>query len=340
MTGASESVREERSKNLLVSVIIPVYQVSDYVERCLLSVMNQTYQNIECIIVDDCSTDDSIDKCERLISSYNGPIKFRILHHKVNRGLSAARNTGTVAAKGEYIFYIDSDDEITRDCIEKLTVVTREHPNAEMVIGNTRMFDIDGNESLFLREGMPSFISSNDKIVVFYHNQLIPIGAWNRLIKRSFLIENNLYFKEGVIFEDYLWMFYLVKYLSIVFFVNDVTYYYYRRPGSISTGSDTYTIGFNYSLVFDDILHHLTPGRECMEMSRYVDRYTKCYLSYKSIVSNYNDLHRLFKERAYQYHCWYVRLVLSIVGVVGRLGIPISFLEKINIFRWKLKKKM
>lgn len=94
----------------MVSVIIPVYQVSNYVERCLKSVMSQTYTDIECIIVDDATKDDSIVKCERLIVEYGGPIKFRILHHEYNRGLSAARNTGTKVAEGEYLYYLDGDD--------------------------------------------------------------------------------------------------------------------------------------------------------------------------------------------------------------------------------------
>ena len=92
----------------LVSVIIPVYQVSDYIERCLNSVMSQTYKNIECVLVDDVTKDDSVEKCERLIESYHGSMQFKILHHEVNRGLSAARNTGTDAATGEYIYFLDS----------------------------------------------------------------------------------------------------------------------------------------------------------------------------------------------------------------------------------------
>lgn len=104
----------------MVSVVIPVYQVSDYIERCIRSVMEQSYADIECIIVDDATIDDSIAKCERLIKMYNGPIEFRILHHKYNCGISAARNTGTDAATRDYMFYLDSDDVITQDCIEKL----------------------------------------------------------------------------------------------------------------------------------------------------------------------------------------------------------------------------
>ena len=91
----------------MVSVVIPVYQVSGYIERCIRSVMAQTFTDIECIIVDDASQDDSIEKCERLIGEYDGPIRFRILRHKENRGLSAARNTGAKAATGEWIFFIE-----------------------------------------------------------------------------------------------------------------------------------------------------------------------------------------------------------------------------------------
>lgn len=121
---------------LAVSVIIPVYNVSLYVERCLQSVLAQTYPVRECIIVDDASPDDSIAKCERLIDSYEGDMRFLILHHSKNRGLSAARNTGLKAATGGYIFFLDSDDEITPDCIERLSTPIEKDPSIEMVQGN------------------------------------------------------------------------------------------------------------------------------------------------------------------------------------------------------------
>lgn len=87
-----------------ISVIIPVYNVADYIEHCILSVMRQSYQNLECIIVDDATDDDSILICERIIRNYKGIIDFRVIHHKHNRGLSEARNTGIKAAKGDYLF--------------------------------------------------------------------------------------------------------------------------------------------------------------------------------------------------------------------------------------------
>lgn len=177
MTGESESVPREKSKNLLVSVIIPVYQVSAYIERCLLSVMNQTFQNIECIIVDDCSPDDSIDKCERLISSYNGPISFKILHHERNRGLSAARNTGTDAASGEYIFYLDSDDEITSDCIEILVAIVKNHPVVDVVIGNYERIE-DGRVIRCFYKQLDTDYHSNKDVFLHLRNRsyLLPLG--------------------------------------------------------------------------------------------------------------------------------------------------------------------
>ena len=105
-----------------VSIIIPVYNVGDYIEDCLRSVIRQVYSgDIECIIVDDCGTDNSIALAERLMASYKGPIQFIILHHQHNRGLSAARNTGIDVAQGDYIFFLDSDDELTDDSIATLT---------------------------------------------------------------------------------------------------------------------------------------------------------------------------------------------------------------------------
>lgn len=124
-----------KTASTTVTVVIPVYNVAPYVERCLLSVMQQTFPAAECIIVDDCSTDDSIAICNRLIRDYNGTTRFSILQHERNRGLSAVRNTGTKAATGEYIYYLDSDDEITSDCLKRLIEPLRSNNSLDMVMG-------------------------------------------------------------------------------------------------------------------------------------------------------------------------------------------------------------
>jgi len=94
-----------------VSIIIPLYNVKKYISDCLLSVARQTFRGkIECIIVDDCGTDNSVTLAEQFIAGYDGPIEFTMCHHNHNRGLSAARNTGIDVATGDYIYFLDSDD--------------------------------------------------------------------------------------------------------------------------------------------------------------------------------------------------------------------------------------
>ena len=94
----------------LVSIIIPVYKVEAYIERCLTSVMHQTYQDsaIECVLVDDCSPDKSISLAQDMISRYHGNIDFTIIRNDKNRGLSVSRNNGIEHATGKYLFFLDS----------------------------------------------------------------------------------------------------------------------------------------------------------------------------------------------------------------------------------------
>jgi glycosyltransferase involved in cell wall biosynthesis len=325
----------------LVSVIIPVYQVSDYVERCLKSVMSQTYTDIECIIVDDATKDDSIVKCERLIREYNenlkGGIRFKILHHEVNRGLSAARNTGTKAATGEYVFYLDSDDEMTPDCMEKMMLMAEKYPEAEMVVGRYQTIE-NGNVRSFQKGEVPDYVVSNEKIVSLYYTKCIPIFAWNKLMKRSFIEAHKLCFKEGIVYEDDLWMFHVVKYLSAVAFLNEVTYHYYIRPGSILTSHDEFRKGESYKIIYSEILANLTPGRENKDLERYVAGFCKCYLDFKSSIPEYHDLHREFMERSKHHDCWSVYLILITIRIIGYFGNPSRILECLNALRWKWKR--
>ena len=111
-----------------VSIIIPVYNVASYIEECIQSVLDQTYPDLEVVLVDDCGTDHSMELAENLIRKSNRSSIFRIEKHDRNRGLSAARNTGIKTATGEYLYFVDSDDKISQDCIEKLVQFVRSYP--------------------------------------------------------------------------------------------------------------------------------------------------------------------------------------------------------------------
>jgi len=213
----------------IISIIIPVYKVEKYIERCLLSVMNQRCQSIsiECIIVDDCSPDGSMQIAKKLIENYSGPIQFEMVSHDKNQGLSAARNTGMSLAKGDYFLFIDSDDYITDDCIQKLTDVVRQNPEVEVVKGNHQ-----GRVDINLAR-VPQGPLSNDQLLELLYTGIIPVMAWNTLIKKSLVEKWGLSFKVGLIQEDVLWTNLLFRHVNSFVFIPDVTYYYESNPQSI-----------------------------------------------------------------------------------------------------------
>ena len=260
---------------LKVSIVVPVYNVSLYIERSVKSVMAQTYPVLECIIVDDASPDDSIAKCERLIARYDGPTRYVILHHEQNRGLSAARNTGTVAALGDYVFYLDSDDEITPDCIEKLAKPIERNASIEMVVGNFQVLSkIPSKGRVSFEE---EFTSSAAVRECFFDKNVLPVVAWNKLMSKKFLMNNGLLFMEGILCEDILWTFYVVKCLQRLYVIPVITYNYYKRSSSITTRTDKSEMADHLSIIYEEIARHFTPGEEAREAKYYLDFYFRLF---------------------------------------------------------------
>ena len=260
-----------------ISIVVPVYNVTPYIERCLSSVMRQTYEGaMECLVVDDCGTDDSIAIAERMIAAYTGHIRFQILHHESNRGLSAARNTGTESALGEYIFYLDSDDELLPSCIEKLIAPIVNDQSIEVAQGNYKWIKIKGvipRTSIRQSEGFDYMTHESVQKC-----SVKDTHAWNKLIRKDFLSKNQLQFKEGLLWEDLLWDFYLSKNLSHFYYVPDVTYLYYRNPLSITTSMKREEKILHYMAVDSEIASNLTLGMEDKEALRYLPHFLRHYL--------------------------------------------------------------
>lgn len=212
-----------------VSIIIPVYNVEQYIAECLESVMAQTYDHgmMECILVDDCSPDHSMDVAKQVIEDYQGKMSIKMLRHDVNRGLSASRNTGIEAATGDYIFFVDSDDKLYPQTIQLLTDQLVCHPNADLIVGNW-YDETRGCNNNILKEPM----WSKDANHLFLGNTK-KITAWNSLIRRSLLIDNNLRFTEGMYFEDVPFNYLLFNLISEYVIIPEVTYFYRKNSGGI-----------------------------------------------------------------------------------------------------------
>ena len=308
-----------------VSVIMPVYNVALYVERCLQSVMRQTYPAIECIIVDDASPDDSINLCKSLIDKYTGPTRFIILHHSHNQGLSAARNTGTNIATSDYIYYVDSDDELTLDCLEKLVAPVIKDDTIEMVLGAYKV-DIDMMSNLgrclnlsrvLFFKNMPSELRNNDDIYRWYYSKIRPLCVWNKLLKLSFVKEKKLYNKEGILFEDILWTFYLIRFLNHAAFVHHVTYLYHRNKNSIRSAAQNEERTRHISIIFKEITDQIENGRRKDETARWAYLFGGCYINVpKSIL--FRHIYDVFRQELLTNHQYFAFYRLTLIHYLSK----------------------
>ena len=218
---------------MTLSVIIPVYQVEPYVRRCLESVMSQRQADadIECLIVDDCGEDRSMEIVRQTIADYRGTIRFKIIEHDKNRGLSVARNTGLMKATGDYVMFVDSDDYLMPESISSFAENLRQHPEADMLVGNVR--NCKNDELLFpdLRE--PQLLKGNREIFLQMLHRQIYLYAWNKLIRRSVLSEHAVRFVEGILYEDESWSYQLFSCLDTILLLPKVTYVYEYNGQSI-----------------------------------------------------------------------------------------------------------
>ncbi len=222
---------------MTISIILPLYNVERYITRCLRSITSQSYSgDVECIIVDDSSEDSSLMLTAEIVNSYRGAIEFRFIYHSHNRGLSAARNSGIAAAKGDYILFVDSDDEIPPHSIENLANLVERYPKVDIVKGCTIKITDSQREEFSPPYTFGEF--SDDKEWIYnahFSTSKILYTVWNTLIRRGLISDNELLFKEGVIHEDILWSISSAPYIGSIAFCKSPTYYYHTVENSIIT---------------------------------------------------------------------------------------------------------
>ncbi len=219
---------------LSVSIVVPVYNVEDYIEGCFKSIADQTYSgSMECLFVDDCGKDNSIQVLEGLIRSYTGPIEMRLLHHDQNKGLSGARNTGIENAKGDYLFFLDSDDQLYPNSISSLCDAAIKENMPDMVLGG---YQVNIPEHVINRYRYQYEVLDNKPHIIrgFLNGGLFCMAP-NKLIRQDFIVKNQLYFKEGIIHEDNLWSFQAFHLAQKVVTIPQITYFYLVREDSIMT---------------------------------------------------------------------------------------------------------
>lgn len=213
----------------ILSVIVPVFNVEEYLDECLTSILRCDIQNMEIIIIDDGST----DKSNQIIKGYALLDKRINVVEKENSGPSSARNEGLKRAKGAYILFVDSDDILFPDSLP-LILNNSENHQADVIICDYFEFDSSGKKFRYDQAYVPEHILRDHDTVLkklFYLE--INFAVWNKIYKRSFLIEKNLKFRDGIWFEDFEFVFNVFYNSKLILKENTVLIGYRQRKGSI-----------------------------------------------------------------------------------------------------------
>lgn len=216
-------------KDILITVIIPVYNVEKYLDRCADSVLKQTYGNLEIILVNDGSKDGSGALCEKLARKDS---RIQVIH-KENGGLSSARNAGIDIAKGEYLSFVDSDDWIEEDALEALLTLAVEE-NAPIACAGR--YDVDsesGEKTIGLCPPKKETVSSEEFLSRLLHYDNCDSSACDKLFHKSLFREHR--FPLGKRSEDVAVMYRIIHQAGRVAMLNRPLYNYFHRSGSIST---------------------------------------------------------------------------------------------------------
>lgn len=212
----------------LVSIIVPIYKVEAYLERCIQSIINQTWKDFELILVDDGSPDGCPGICDRWEQKDE---RIKVIH-KENGGLSDARNIGLKYATGEYIAFVDSDDWIAEDYLE-LLIAAMEHNECDIVeCGIIRTKGENDAKSLKLGEySISSIFQTEQALVQLINDACFHQYVWNKLYKRNII--KDIWFEKGKTNEDEFWTYQAFGNAKLIGKIENPLYYYFQRSSSI-----------------------------------------------------------------------------------------------------------
>lgn len=283
----------------MFSIIIPVYNVENYLQKCLDSVLNQTYPNYEVICVNDGSTDGSL----AILEEYQQKYHQIIIISQLNKGLSGARNAGIQVAKGNYIFFLDSDDWIETDTLK---ILADKQNGEDLLCFNGRRYFEDGRT-----ETPDSGIEEVNITGWEYYNKYALVSrkfhfvcTVLRLYRREYLLKNSLFFEEGIYHEDNLFTPLACYYAKSVKVIPDILYVYRIRQGSITQTTNVQRL-FDMITVANKLSDFFIPIRELDKSQLYREiagEYFKGFMPQEKKVygKNDNELKRLINWESFK----------------------------------------
>lgn len=281
-----------------ISVIIPMYNTEKYIGQCLNSLLNQTFQDFEIIVVDDCSTDNSVSEVEKIISKFNDRLKLVKLK-KNSGGASIPRNIAIKLSRGKYIAFLDSDDLFINTTLEKFFNVAEKY-NAEVVHMNGYFTQSKGMNSEIdstTEFKLESKNKSNDKILLetdnigervkHFSNFDFFWAPWTAFVLRDFIIKNNIDFVNILAAEDFIFSFFCLCSAKIYVHIPDVLYIYRSREYSITTSDSS------LNAIISKWVKGLSIGIK--ELDKFVSKkiFFKQHIEFKYLILNFFFHHHI-----------------------------------------------
>lgn len=299
----------------LITVIVPVYKVEAYLDRCVQSIVDQCYQKLEVILVDDGSPDRCPEMCDAWAEKDS---RIRVIH-KENGGLSDARNAGMAVATGEYISFIDSDDWIAPEMLERL-VKALERDDSDIAACTVEMVWEDGRQPEYLTVRKELVLDQLEAQRALLHETLLKQPVWYKLYRRKTI--QNIPFEVGKYHEDVFWSYQAIGNAQRVSLIDYVGYFYFQRDGSI--------MGEGYSLKRLDAIEAIERRHEylkvhfpelecaarlriwtsCMYQGQMALRYlskgeqAECFRRLNAVANNYPIRHRDYAKRKISRRVW------------------------------------
>lgn len=317
-------------ENVLISVYVPIYKVERYLEKCIDSIINQTYKNLEIILVDDGSPDNCGAICDRYAAA---DARIKVIH-KENGGISDARNAGIAAALGEYIATIDSDDYIAPDFIEKLYSMISQ-TGADIAVCS---FDVVGESDTPKFSDSGYTVICHDDALAGLFARIFPVNVWNKLCKRSLF--DGIKYPKGMLYEDLATTYKLIDKAAKVAVTDSKKYAYVQRSSSIM-GQTGYFVSKDKIVIIEEMIDYLTKNGQMTEIifsniTDYImnDIYkmtsTKRFVEnteYKNALNRFIDIHKTeiysskkisAKSKAVLFACRHFPKILQSVYSLGR----------------------
>lgn len=319
-----------------VSIIIPVYNAAAFIEKSLFSALNQTFDSIQYIIIDDCSGDNGLEVAKNVVFHHLRKNDVVFHQHKTNGGVSAARNSGILLASGEYLFFMDADDMLSSNCIElHFNAIVKK--NADFTAAS---HEIIGRKTI--HAGKANFSELNGgEIVKSYLKREWSVTSCNKLIKRSLVLDHELFFPIGIIHgEDALWTLKLSLCANHMAAIPDTTYFYIIKQTSAIGASAQKKNIISLIYVLDQIVFEITKSVYYQQLKEELSAFVlhSRFIIALLISSNSDN----FKERVKLYKKLNsIQLVgksLSISGLL--LKLPFFLFNLIFKFPYMVYKKL